>query len=55
MTSMGDISAARTTMPGGGETVVFVARADLRRDLTTSLTPRLRVLFLAAGSIHSFY
>lgn len=36
-------------MPGGDEVVEVVAGADLRRALTTSLTPRLRDLFLAAA------
>jgi len=43
-------------MPGGcccccccGVAVVEVEGGDLRRDLTTSFTPRLRDLFLAAG------
>lgn len=56
MTSMGDMSAASTTMPWGRggsapplPTDVAVAPVgDLRRALTTSLTPRLRDLFLAA-------
>lgn len=56
MTSMGEMSAARTTTPwgSGGEegsllvVVAVVEVGDLRSDLTTSLTPRLRVLFLAA-------
>ncbi len=46
MTSMGLMSAARTTTPMGDEEVVAV---DLRSALTTSLTPRLRVRFAAAG------
>ena len=45
---MGEISAARTTTPGGELVAPEVAGADLRSDLTTSLTPRLRDLFLAA-------
>ncbi len=45
MTSMGEISAARMTIPGA---VVGAPAGDLRRALTTSLTPRLRVLFFAA-------
>lgn len=52
MTSMGEMSAARTTMLRGcccGVAVVEVEGGDLRRDLTTSFTPRLRDLFLAAG------
>lgn len=42
-------------MPGGccccgvAVAVVEVEGGDLRRDLTTSFTPRLRDLFLAAG------
>ena len=50
MTSIGEMSAARTTMPGGEAVVEVVAGVDLRRLLTTSLTPRLRDLFLAAGN-----
>lgn len=46
MTSMGDMSAARTTTPGGGEEGVV---GDFRNALTTSLTPRLRDLPAAAG------
>lgn len=42
---MGEMSAARTTMPGGGEEGVV---GDLRRALTTSLTPRLRDFVAAA-------
>ena len=45
MTSMGEISAARTTMPWGEERVEVLG--DLRMDLTTSLTPRLRHLDFA--------
>lgn len=45
MTSMGEISAARMTIPGGGEEGVV---GDFRRALTTSLTPRLRDLDAAA-------
>ena len=41
MTSMGDMSAARTTTPWGDESV---EAGVLRIDLTTSLTPRLRTL-----------
>ena len=48
ITSMGEISAARTTTPDGVEVLEAVAGADLRRDLTTSLTPRLRDLCFAA-------
>lgn len=53
MTSMGEMSAASTTTPWGrgapsplDKAVVPVG--DLRSDLTTSLTPRLRDLFFAA-------
>lgn len=45
ITSMGEISAARTTMPCGEERVEV--DGDFRTDLTTSLTPRLRILDLA--------
>ena len=46
MTSIGEMSAARITTP---QPVVLAAPCgDLRRALTTSLTPRLRVLFFAA-------
>lgn len=62
MTSMGDMSAASTTTPWGSGIASVPALADLvvvvvvevtpvgdlRRDLTTSLTPRLRDLFFAA-------
>ena len=50
MTSMGEMSAARTTMAGGSPppAVMAAAALDLRRDLTTSLTPRLRDLFFVA-------
>ena len=55
ITSIGLISAARTTMPTGRfspvgleERVVGVARGDLRSAFTHSLTPRLRVLCFAA-------
>ena len=51
MTSMGEMSAARMTMPCGREEDLEEAEvtgADFRRDLTTSLTPRLRVLCFAA-------
>jgi len=47
MTSMGEISAARITMPG--KAVLAAPWGDFRSALTTSLTPRLRVLFLAAA------
>ncbi len=46
MTSMGEMSAARTTMPAGGEEEG--TEGDLRSALTTSLTPRLRDLDAAA-------
>lgn len=45
MTSIGEISAAKTTIPGGGEEDVV---GDFRSALTTSLTPRLRDLDAAA-------
>lgn len=48
MTSMGEMSAARTTMPVGVEE--DVERGDLRSALTTSLTPRLSDLVNAARS-----
>src|SRR5687768_2653322 len=47
MTSGGEISPAMTTIPSK-DWLVGVARADLRRDLTTSLTPRLRTPAFAA-------
>lgn len=50
---MGEISAARMTMLAGSEEeeedVDVEGGDDLRRALTTSLTPRLRVLVRAAG------
>lgn len=47
---MGEMSAARMTMLAGREEDVLVEGGeDLRRALTTSLTPRLRVLVRAAG------
>ena len=54
ITSMGDMSAARTTIPMGiglpaEDVVVLGPVEDFRSDLTTSLTPLLRDLFLAAG------
>lgn len=56
MTSMGEMSAARMTMAGGSPVlpaavVVAAAVLDLRRDLTTSLTPRLRDLFFVAAMV----
>ncbi len=50
---MGLMSAAKTTTECGGlleeeEEVVELLGGDLRRDLTTSLTPRLSVLALFA-------
>ena len=49
MTSMGEMSAAMTTMALGSLRVEAApAAADLRSALTTSLTPRRRVLDLAA-------
>jgi hypothetical protein len=52
ITSMGEMSAARMTMPGGLEIVLEEGPVggSLRTDLTTSFTPRLSVLFLAAVS-----
>lgn len=47
MTSCGEMSPAMTTTPGK-EVLPGAEGADLRSVLTTSLTPRLRVLFLAA-------
>jgi hypothetical protein len=44
---MGEMSPAMMTMPGKARFVGEDA-GDLRRVLTTSLTPRLRALFLAA-------
>ena len=38
-------------MPGGVAVVDVVEGADFRRDLTTSLTPRLRDLFFAAVNV----
>jgi hypothetical protein len=52
MTSMGDMSAASTTTPWGSDVSPPLAATpvgDLRSDFTTSLTPRLRDLFLAAA------
>ena len=52
MTSMGEMSAARTTIPIGdvddGDEEEDDCGWDLRSDLTTSLTPRLRVRCPAA-------
>lgn len=48
MTSIGEISAARMTTAGTESDGREAGR--LRRALTTSLTPRLSVLFLAAIS-----
>jgi len=48
---MGEMSAARTTMPGGDgeeEEEDEGTLGDLRSALTTSLTPRLRHLLAAA-------
>jgi hypothetical protein len=47
MTSAGEMSPAMMTTPGK-EVLEGDEAGDLRRHLTTSLTPRLRVLFLAA-------
>jgi hypothetical protein len=64
MTSMGEMSAASTTMPkgNGGEEeddeeeeeawAVAVAEGDLRSALTTSLTPRLSDFVPAAVDFH---
>ncbi len=52
MTSMGEISAASTTIAGGSAFPALAAAVlDFRRDLTTSLTPRFRVLFLVAVTV----
>ncbi len=52
MTSMGEMSAASMTMAGGSALpAVAAAVLDLRRDLTTSLTPRLRDLFFVAVTV----
>ena len=52
MTSIGEMSAARTTMAGGSPLpAVAAAVLDLRRDLTTSFTPRLRDLFFVAVTV----
>ena len=50
MTSMGEMSAARTTMPEGVELglVVGLEGGDFRIALTVSLTPRVRDLDFAA-------
>ena len=48
MTSMGEISAARMTIECGRELALVEEGGDLRRALTTSLTPRLSVLALLA-------
>lgn len=45
---MGEMSAARTTIAGGREEGEDTEMGDFRRALTTSLTPRLRVLCFAA-------
>jgi hypothetical protein len=47
---MGEISAARTTTPG--EEVLLAPWGDFRSALTTSLTPRFRVLFFAAAKVY---
>lgn len=50
MTSMGEMSAARMTMPVGEEMASLAEGiGDFRTALTTSLTPRLSVLFAAAS------
>ena len=55
MTSIGEMSAARITMPRGREVVVREEEGsllgDLRRALTTSFTPRLSVRWAAAGVV----
>lgn len=49
---MGEMSAARMTMLAGREEDVLAEGGeDLRRALTTSLTPRLRVLVRAAAGV----
>src|SRR5690606_8411589 len=49
ITSIGEMSPARTTTPLGSEIGALAAGiGDLRSALTTSLTPRLRHLFTAA-------
>jgi hypothetical protein len=48
ITSAGEMSPAMMTMPGK-EVLLGAEAADLRRVLTTSFTPRLRVFALAAG------
>ena len=52
MTSMGEMSAASMMMAGGSllPAAAVAAVLDLRRDLTTSLTPRLRDLFFVAAT-----
>ena len=60
MTSIGEMSAARTTIPTGsgpeevldGFSEAAGETGDLRMDLTHSLTPRLRDLVLAAADKH---
>lgn len=49
MTSMGEMSAASTTMPAGREEESVEAGGDFRSALTTSFTPRFRDLVAAAG------
>lgn len=51
MTSMGEISAASMTTATGSEVAVGPGVGDLRRALTTSFTPRLRVLALVATNM----
>lgn len=54
ITSIGLMSAARITIPGGrvaGLRDDGVAAGDLRIDLTHSLTPRFIALDLAAGDM----
>lgn len=46
MTSIGEISAARITTPVAA--ALATPCGDFRKALTTSLTPRLSVLFFAA-------
>lgn len=52
MTSIGEMSAAMTTTPRGSVTADDEGAevGDLRSALTTSLTPRLRVLCFAAAN-----
>lgn len=53
MTSRGEMSAARITTPSGSREPLDEGAevGDLRRDLTTSLTPRFSVLALVAITV----